>query len=112
MTGAVLPLATATWCDVRALLAAGITTAVYAVASTEQHGPHLPMATDTLIGSALCERVAAAPGGGRPYSTSIREVSPIGVLGDPRPARAERGARYLAAWVDLIATAVSSPSGR
>jgi creatinine amidohydrolase/Fe(II)-dependent formamide hydrolase-like protein len=44
--------------------------------------------------------------------TSIREVSPIGVLGDPDPARAERGARYLADWVDLIARAVSSPDGR
>jgi creatinine amidohydrolase len=46
-----------------------------------------------------------APGGGRPYATSIREVSPIGVLGDPRPASADRGGRYLAAWADLAARA-------
>jgi creatinine amidohydrolase len=44
--------------DVRAALAAGYTTAVVAVGSTEQHGPHLPTMTDTRIGDAMAHRVA------------------------------------------------------
>lgn len=44
--------------DVRAALAAGFTTAVVAVGSTEQHGPHLPTMTDTRIGDAMAHRVA------------------------------------------------------
>jgi creatinine amidohydrolase len=47
-----------TWPDVRAALAAGYTTAVVAVGSTEQHGPHLPTMTDTRIGDAMAHRVA------------------------------------------------------
>lgn len=46
------------WPDVRAALAAGYTTAVVAVGSTEQHGPHLPTMTDTRIGDAVAHRVA------------------------------------------------------
>jgi creatinine amidohydrolase len=38
----------------------------------------------------------------RPYSSSIREVSDNGVLGDPRPASAKRGEEYFRAWVDLV----------
>jgi len=33
------------------------------------------------------------PGAGWPYSTSIRELSAIGVLGDPRSASDARGER-------------------
>ncbi len=32
------------------------------VGATEQHGPHLPTGTDTIIASALCHRAAAATG--------------------------------------------------
>jgi creatinine amidohydrolase len=46
------------WPEVRAALAAGFTTAVVAVGSTEQHGPHLPTMTDTRIGDAMAHRVA------------------------------------------------------
>jgi creatinine amidohydrolase len=46
------------WPDVRTALAAGFTTAVVAVGSTEQHGPHLPTMTDTRIGDAMAHRVA------------------------------------------------------
>jgi creatinine amidohydrolase len=44
------------WADVQETLAAGYTTVVVAAGSIEQHGPHLPLATDTLIG----DRLAAA----------------------------------------------------
>lgn len=246
MSHDVLRLRDLAWPDVRAAMASGVQTAIFAVGSTEQHGPHLPLFTDTLIGEALCERVgreiggaiiappipvgvsgihmdfpgsltigasvlrgtlagyceslakhgfativvipshggnfaaveetmsavtAAAtgrarfraftdwpalraafldvlapdgmtldapglhagevetsimlhihpelvrmelaqvgytgsPGTGRPYATSIAEASPIGVLGDPRPASSARGERHLKAWVRLIVQAV------
>ena len=32
------------------------------VGATEQHGPHLPTATDTIIASALCDQVSARTG--------------------------------------------------
>jgi len=36
----------------------GYTTAVFAIGSTEQHGPHLPIKTDTLIGDSIAFRFA------------------------------------------------------
>ncbi len=50
------------WPDVRAAVTAGFTTAVVAVGSTEQHGPHLPTMTDTRIGDAMAHRVALKMG--------------------------------------------------
>jgi len=47
------------WPDVDALLASGCRTALLPLGSTEQHGPHLPLATDTLIADAVAERVCA-----------------------------------------------------
>jgi creatinine amidohydrolase len=47
-----------TWEEV-AETAAGSVLAV-PVGSTEQHGPHLPLSTDTLIAGALCTRLARA----------------------------------------------------
>jgi mycofactocin precursor peptide peptidase len=52
-------LAALTSPEVAALAAAGALLAV-PVASTEQHGPHLPLSTDTDLAVALCERLAAA----------------------------------------------------
>jgi creatinine amidohydrolase len=46
------------WPDVRGAIASGYDTAVVAVSSTEQHGPHLPTMTDTRIGDALAHRFA------------------------------------------------------
>jgi len=37
--------------------------AILPLGSTEQHGPHLPLATDTLLASAFCDRLAEKSGG-------------------------------------------------
>lgn len=46
------------WPDIKRAIESGFTTAVFAVGSTEQHGPHLPTMTDARIGEDLAERVA------------------------------------------------------
>ncbi|MBF6192562.1 mycofactocin biosynthesis peptidyl-dipeptidase MftE [Nocardia implantans] len=48
-----------TWPDAGARAEAGAILAV-AVGATEQHGPHLPLSTDTDVAAALCARLAAA----------------------------------------------------
>jgi mycofactocin system creatininase family protein len=52
-------LADLTWPEVGQRVRAGAVLAV-PLGSTEQHGPHLPLSTDTDIAVALCERLAAA----------------------------------------------------
>jgi creatinine amidohydrolase len=47
-----------TWPEVRAELEGGRDTVVVAFGATEQHGPHLPLATDALIGDHLARIVA------------------------------------------------------
>ncbi|MDR5683589.1 MAG: creatininase family protein [Armatimonadota bacterium] len=47
-----------TWPEIQQAVARGVRTVVIMTASTEQHGPHLPLATDALIGQAVGERVA------------------------------------------------------
>jgi creatinine amidohydrolase len=46
------------WPEVRAELEAGRDTVVIAFGATEQHGPHMPLATDALIGDHLASLVA------------------------------------------------------
>ncbi len=46
------------WTDVEAALGRGMRRAVVCAASTEQHGPHLPEATDALLGEAYAEGLA------------------------------------------------------
>jgi 7,8-dihydropterin-6-yl-methyl-4-(beta-D-ribofuranosyl)aminobenzene 5'-phosphate synthase len=46
------------WPEIKQAIDAGYTTAVFAVGSTEQHGPHLPEMTDARIGDDVGERVA------------------------------------------------------
>lgn len=47
-----------TWTDVEAAIEDGTRTAIVPVGSIEQHGPHLPLGTDSYIGEAVAERVA------------------------------------------------------
>ncbi|NHN60275.1 MULTISPECIES: creatininase family protein [Halorussus] len=51
-------LAECTWEEVEAALDAGTETAVVAVGSVEQHGPHLPLVMDALAGDELARRIA------------------------------------------------------
>jgi creatinine amidohydrolase len=44
--------------DIQKALDRGFGTAVFAVGSNEQHGPHLPTCTDSLIGDVLANKVA------------------------------------------------------
>jgi creatinine amidohydrolase len=50
------------WTEVEEALAAGKRRAIVCAASTEQHGPHLPEATDALLGEAYAGGLAAALG--------------------------------------------------
>ena len=52
-------LADLSWPEVRAALAAGWDTVVVTAGSIEQHGPHLPLLTDTLIGEGLGAAIVA-----------------------------------------------------
>src|ERR1700742_3068445 len=52
-------LADLTWPEAERCAAAGAGLAV-PIGSTEQHGPHLPLSTDTDIAVALCGRLAAS----------------------------------------------------
>ncbi|HEY8378835.1 MAG TPA: creatininase family protein [Nannocystis sp.] len=59
-SGRAVRLAELTYPEVERLLAGSWTKiALLAVGSTEAHGPHLPLATDSLIGEAVVERAAA-----------------------------------------------------
>jgi creatinine amidohydrolase/Fe(II)-dependent formamide hydrolase-like protein len=51
-------LSTMTWPEVDSALASGKRSALIAVGAIEQHGPHLPLATDMLIATETARRVA------------------------------------------------------
>ena len=57
MTNKIL-LSEMSWVETQKALERGVNTVVFAVGSNEQHGPHLPTGTDSLIGEALAYRVA------------------------------------------------------
>ena len=50
------------WPDIKEAMDKGFTTAIVGIGSTEQHGPHLPTKTDTLIGDEIAYRVASRLG--------------------------------------------------
>jgi creatinine amidohydrolase len=51
-------MAELSWPEIQGRFDAGRRTVVVAFGATEQHGPHLPLATDTLLGDELARRVA------------------------------------------------------
>lgn len=51
-------LAEMTWPDVENAVASGATTVILPLGATEQHGPHLPLGTDTIRAGALADRLA------------------------------------------------------
>ena len=57
-------LAEMTWPDVARAVETGATTVVLPLGATEQHGPHLPLGTDTIRATALADRVAERLGPG------------------------------------------------
>src|SRR5262249_46769605 len=61
------------WPEVAELVAQGCRTAVVPLGSPEQHGPHLPLGTDTVVGGALAERLCREGGDAR-----ARPPLPIG----------------------------------
>jgi creatinine amidohydrolase len=91
-------LARLTWPELGGLLEGGARTALVPLGSTEQHGPHLPFATDTRVADALAERLCRRlPGAVRlpalpfgcasehlafPGTVSLREETLAAVLED------------------------------
>jgi creatinine amidohydrolase len=51
-----------TWLQIKNAMEQGYRRVIFALGSIEQHGPHLPLVTDTLLGDALATRVAAKLG--------------------------------------------------
>lgn len=61
------------WTAIEAAMAAGYDTVLVPLGATEQHGPHLPISTDTRLATALATRVAERLGG-----TLVAPTLPIG----------------------------------
>ncbi|MFT4922042.1 MAG: creatinine amidohydrolase [Haloarculaceae archaeon] len=51
-------LADCSWRDIETAIADGVDTVIVPLGATEQHGPHLPVDTDTRLGTAIAVRVA------------------------------------------------------
>ncbi|MFO1430442.1 MAG: mycofactocin biosynthesis peptidyl-dipeptidase MftE [Candidatus Competibacteraceae bacterium] len=65
-------LAELSWPAVAQAVTAGITTAILPLGATEQHGPHLPLGTDTWRAQALADRLAGQ------WPALVAPVLPIG----------------------------------
>lgn len=66
-------MAEMTWRQVAQAVAEGATTVILPLGATEQHGPHLPLGTDTIRAVALAERLAE-----RIPGSLVAPVLPIG----------------------------------
>lgn len=53
-----MKMETATWVEAQQHLARGNAVALLPVGAQEQHGPHMPLATDTIMAAGLAERLA------------------------------------------------------
>lgn len=62
-----------TWSDIKEAMAAGKRRVLLTVGAMEQHGPHMPIGTDTYLGHAMAEGVARKLG-----DTLIAPVIPLG----------------------------------
>ncbi|MDV6271049.1 creatininase family protein [Rhodococcus globerulus] len=67
-------MADSTWTQVQDAMNEGVRNVIFAVGATEQHGPHLPLSTDILIGTATSLAVAAKVG-----ATMVAPTLPFGV---------------------------------
>lgn len=66
-----------TWTEVAGRLDAGVDTVIVPVAAIEQHGPHLPLATDAIVGEGVAKRVARELGDALVAPVVRPGVSPI-----------------------------------
>ena len=80
-------LAEMTWPGVAEAVKAGATTVILPLGATEQHGPHLPLGTDTIRATALADRLAERLGPGSlvapalPFGCSDEHSGFPGLLG-------------------------------
>ena len=76
-----------TWPNVAEAVKAGATTVILPLGAAEQHGPHLPLGTDTIRAAALAERLAERLGSGAlvapalPFGCSDEHSGFPGLLG-------------------------------
>jgi len=70
-------LAERTWPEVEAAMDAGVDTVIVPLGATEQHGPHLPLDTDTRLATALAERLARRLG-----DALVAPAIPVGPSGE------------------------------
>ncbi len=99
-------LAEMTWPEVAAAVAAGATTVILPLGATEQHGPHLPLGTDTLRAAALADRLAERLDGvlvapALPLGCSDEHAGFAGLLGldaETLAAVIVNAAQRMAAW--------------
>lgn len=87
--------------------------------STEQHGPHLPLATDTIIAAAWAEALAAAievqpPGNGRLARALVAPALPFGAAGEHQSftGTLSIGVEVTAAVVTELARSATEHVGR
>ncbi|ABG06057.1 Creatininase [Rubrobacter xylanophilus DSM 9941] len=101
-----LRLAEMSWPEVERAVAAGHTTVILPLGATEQHGPHLPLGTDTVRAGALAELLAERlPGAlvapALPFGCSDEHAGFPGLLGVEKETLARllvEAARRAAAW--------------